>query len=212
MGILERKEREKEMRTESIIDAAERVFFSKGFETATMMDIAKNAELSKGALYLYFHSKNELCMAILHRSLIKLKNILITLSEDNSISGIDKFGKIAQLFIDFSEQHPDHYKSLLSYREHRENCPASGDILKKTFEKNEKINEIILNLILEGQNDGTISPTINSQLLSQAIWGNFSGIMPSSLLIEKATTNYNPKEILIYHFQLLYNAIKMKGE
>ena len=75
MGVVERKEREKELRSESIIDAAERIFFSKGFEHATMNDVAEEAELSKGALYLYFHSKNELCMAILQRSLHILREI-----------------------------------------------------------------------------------------------------------------------------------------
>ena len=57
MGVVERKEREKELRSESIIDAAERIFFNKGFEHATMNDVAEEAELSKGALYLYFHAK-----------------------------------------------------------------------------------------------------------------------------------------------------------
>ena len=43
MGIVERKEREKEQRRSEIIDAAERIFFSKGFETATMEDVANEA-------------------------------------------------------------------------------------------------------------------------------------------------------------------------
>jgi AcrR family transcriptional regulator len=60
MGIQERKEREKERRKQQIIVAAKRVFSEKGFNKATMEDIAKEAELSPGTLYLYFKNKEEL--------------------------------------------------------------------------------------------------------------------------------------------------------
>lgn len=60
MGIRERKEREKERRRQQIIVAAKRVFTSKGFNKATMEDIAQEAELSPGTLYLYFKNKEEL--------------------------------------------------------------------------------------------------------------------------------------------------------
>jgi AcrR family transcriptional regulator len=43
-----------------IVDAASVVFRRKGFRAATMEDIAKEIGVSKGALYLYFHTKNEL--------------------------------------------------------------------------------------------------------------------------------------------------------
>jgi AcrR family transcriptional regulator len=60
MGIQERKEREKERRRQQIIVAAKRVFSDRGFNRATMEDIAKEAELSPGTLYLYFKNKEEL--------------------------------------------------------------------------------------------------------------------------------------------------------
>ena len=60
MGIKERKEREKERRKQQIVVAAKKVFSNKGFNRATMDDIAKEAELSPGTLYLYFKNKEEL--------------------------------------------------------------------------------------------------------------------------------------------------------
>ncbi|RLC46710.1 MAG: hypothetical protein DRI23_12050, partial [Candidatus Cloacimonadota bacterium] len=198
----------KELRSESIIDAAERIFFNKGFEHATMNDVAEEAELSKGALYLYFHSKNELCMAILQRSLHILKEIFEILQNDNNYSGIEKISKLAELFIAFAKEHPNHYNSLLSYREHRENCPASGKIIKNTIKENRKINKIISDIIKMGQADGTIKKDIDPEKLSLAIWGNFTGIMPSSILSEKSITDFSPEDIIDYHFELLLNAIR----
>ena len=60
MGIQERKERERERRRQQIIVAAKRVFSKNGFSRTTMEDIAKEAELSPGTLYLYFKNKEEL--------------------------------------------------------------------------------------------------------------------------------------------------------
>jgi AcrR family transcriptional regulator len=79
MGIQERKEREKERRRQQIIVAAKRVFSEKGFNKATMEDIAQEAELSPGTLYLYFKNKEELyaslSLRILQYLLIRVEHV-----------------------------------------------------------------------------------------------------------------------------------------
>jgi AcrR family transcriptional regulator len=54
-------------RRSQILDAAEGVFTRKGFDEARMEDIAGKTGLSKGTLYLYFKSKDDLILAILDR-------------------------------------------------------------------------------------------------------------------------------------------------
>jgi AcrR family transcriptional regulator len=54
-------------RRSQILTAAEGVFTKKGFDEARMDDIAEKTGLSKGTLYLYFKSKDDLIMAILDR-------------------------------------------------------------------------------------------------------------------------------------------------
>ena len=56
-----------EERTSQIITAAEDVFTKKGFAEARMDDIAEETGLSKGTLYNYFKSKDDLIIAILDR-------------------------------------------------------------------------------------------------------------------------------------------------
>ena len=79
MGIQERKEREKERRRQQIMVAAKRVFSEKGFNKATMEDIAHEAELSPGTLYLYFKNKEELyaslSLRILQYLLIRVEHV-----------------------------------------------------------------------------------------------------------------------------------------
>ena len=67
MAATDRKEREKEQRKNAIIDAAEKLFFSRGFDSVSMEEIAKEVELGKGTLYLYFKSKDSLFFAIVSR-------------------------------------------------------------------------------------------------------------------------------------------------
>ncbi|GAB6906569.1 Transcriptional regulator, TetR family [Desulfosarcina cetonica] len=94
MGIQERKEREKERRRQQIIVAAKRVFSEKGFNKATMEDIAKEAELSPGTLYLYFKNKEELYASL---SLRILQYLHIRVSHVNKESDLSPDQKLKAL-------------------------------------------------------------------------------------------------------------------
>jgi AcrR family transcriptional regulator len=72
MTAQDRKRQEREARRHRIQDAARPVFFDRGFARASIEDIAKQAQLSVGAIYLYFKSKEDLYLSILERSLARL--------------------------------------------------------------------------------------------------------------------------------------------
>ncbi len=67
MGIKERQQREKEQRYNDIIEAAIRLFSSRGLKKVTMEEISRECEFSKGALYFYFKSKEDLAFAVMDR-------------------------------------------------------------------------------------------------------------------------------------------------
>lgn len=60
------KARLSEARRTQILEAATRVFARKGFDRATITDIARAARLSEGSIYNYFRSKEELLVHIPH--------------------------------------------------------------------------------------------------------------------------------------------------
>lgn len=63
-----RKTKEDAQKTrDQIMDAAETVFYSKGFTLTTMSDIAEAAALSRGAVYGHYKSKLELATAMSQR-------------------------------------------------------------------------------------------------------------------------------------------------
>lgn len=83
-------------RKTQILNAAEGVFTEKGFEEARMDDIADETGLSKGTLYLYFKSKDDLIIAILdrmfQREFKQLENLNLT-----EPSAVDAIWKITDL-------------------------------------------------------------------------------------------------------------------
>ena len=89
MGIAERKQREKEQRRQHILQVAETIFLEKGINSSTMDEIAAVCELSKGTLYLYFKSKEELFLDICPKQkflLHKIQASKILLSQSLSIA------------------------------------------------------------------------------------------------------------------------------
>lgn len=94
MGIQERKERERERRRQGIMVAARRVFSARGYEKATMEDIAREVELSPGTLYLYFKNKDDL-YASLNLRVLQFLNVKF----DHALadSGLDFDAKLDRL-------------------------------------------------------------------------------------------------------------------
>ncbi len=78
---------------ERIIRAAIEIFARHGFDRARMDDIAQVADLSKGTLYLYFRSKEDLFYAICEHNIEKLKEQLSSLfrKKENLLSDAKQF-------------------------------------------------------------------------------------------------------------------------
>ena len=66
----------KEKAKDKIVEAAHEVFSKKGYHDATMDDIAERVGVSKGALYQYFRSKEELYRAILTARFHNMANMI----------------------------------------------------------------------------------------------------------------------------------------
>jgi AcrR family transcriptional regulator len=62
-----RGEQAKAARREEILDAARRVFAARGFRGTTIADIAEEARIALGTIYLYFPSKEAVFGALNHR-------------------------------------------------------------------------------------------------------------------------------------------------
>jgi AcrR family transcriptional regulator len=110
LGIAERKQREKEtqqrVRRKQILDAAKRVFHTRGFSSATVEDIAKEAELSPAALYLYFKNKDDIYVSLNLQLLEYLSGRLEDLSNQQTIPAEKKIAVLKDLLYDVYDFDP----------------------------------------------------------------------------------------------------------
>jgi AcrR family transcriptional regulator len=108
-----RKEVLTEFRTTEILQAAHHVFAEKGFEQATIADIAAAAGVAKGTVYLYYRSKPEVYWAA-------LKNDLVTLQEETrrEVEAADtieaKIRAVIATKLRYLEAHRDFYRIYYS--------------------------------------------------------------------------------------------------
>jgi AcrR family transcriptional regulator len=66
-----------------ILDGARSVFLTRGFDAASMAEIAKAADVSKGTLYVYFKSKEELFSAIVQQECGTQAEVAFRLDEND---------------------------------------------------------------------------------------------------------------------------------
>jgi len=203
LSIADRKERERLQRKNIIIDAAEKVFLSKGFEHATMEDVAEEAEFSKGTLYAYFQSKNELCLSIVLRGL----KVLICEFEkvmNESTPSINKIELIADKFLKFYNKYPNFIFSFSNYKQHRAGCKFESMILQDIETENRKIREMISQIIQNGKEDKSIRSDADDGKLSYILWGELSGLIPTLL---QEIDDVDTVELYNYTIQMMRDAL-----
>ncbi|MCP4748605.1 MAG: TetR/AcrR family transcriptional regulator [Desulfobacteraceae bacterium] len=92
---------------ERILEAAVKEFAYKGFSTANINIIAKNAKISIGAMYKYFLSKDDLFLTVVDRAYSVLERVL----DDIQASGGDILVKI-ELMIRAAQKYSKMYPEL----------------------------------------------------------------------------------------------------
>ncbi len=84
-----RYQRRKQDRPQEITDAAFAAFAEKGYSATRVEEVAKRAGISKGLMYLYFKTKEELFKAVVKSVVIRRVDALIEAVETTELSSED---------------------------------------------------------------------------------------------------------------------------
>ena len=208
MGIAERKEREKQQRKEEIINAAEKVFFSMGLEHATMDDIATEAELSKGTLYLYFKSKEDLHFEVARRA-ISLLSSHTAQAVESAGNAIEKLELMGRATIAFMHTHPKHMQAIMSIMATEAGTIelSSGDVQGIVY--GESSVGMLMKVVEEGIREKLIRSDIPAPLIAHTLWMQIMSVIQfvstEGSLIEML--DLTPEKVFESHFQLVFNGI-----
>jgi AcrR family transcriptional regulator len=208
MGIQERKEREKERRKQQILVAAKRVFSNKGFNKATMEDIAHEAELSPGTLYLYFKNKEELYASL---SLRILQYLLLRIEHVNAMkqAGPDeKLKALMEAMYDVYEFDPLIIINMFHLQSSDTLKNLSPQLLAEITELTRKAMKSIVQIFKDGVSKGIFIDR-HPVALADMFWSLFSGVilwMTSKKLVNESKDHL--KETLALAFDIFYRGVK----
>lgn len=171
-----------------IIDAAELVFSSQGFANAKMEDVAKAAGISKGSVYFYFSSKENLYMAITYRAFqLLIDTYYSTVEKNQQDTGLQSTLNIMEAFMKFCEEHFLYSEAMLIYISMVRSSSEGADISKMTeaiqdsiyYKKVQDLQHIPISIVIKeierGKMDGSIKNTQRPQIIYLTAWAMVLG-------------------------------------
>jgi len=187
-----------------IVSAAEKVFFHYGYEQSSMEQVAQEAGVAKGTIYLYFQSKQELYYAIGVRALeILLKSFQALFSTCKS--GLEKVVAFGRAFAEYRTTYPDYYQFILNYQGERYDALNEHGEIHRTYQESRELFQALVNAVTEGQADGSIGVKTSPALLAAILWCQTCGVVQLTALREpffKLFAPRNADEMLEAYFTL----------
>ena len=176
MGIQERKKRERERRRQQIIVAAKRVFSEKGFLKSTMEDIAREAELSPGTLYLYFKNKDELYASLSLRILQYLNIRLEDVKKEKDINPRQKIASIKEALYDVYQFDP----MILINMFHLQSSETLKNLSSPLLDNITELSRTSLEVLAQIFNAGTSQNEFldrHPNAIADIVWSLFTGVV-----------------------------------
>lgn len=213
----------KEEKRQAILDAAIKAFAIKGYQYATIEEIAREAGVAKGLVHVYFESKLDLLLSVilLFIETVNRKN------QEKLGTLIDPVEKLRAVFQTFAELLTQSQKNLYWGHILREGLPQKEimkeqrlrEKLTQIYKQSELLQSTLDSIILEGQRQGQIETSLPPQIIRQ-ILGGASQVMYYGLALErhgKRPAGYTEEdvrraiELLIDKFTTKASVKKQKG-
>jgi AcrR family transcriptional regulator len=217
LGVNERKEKEKQIRRNDIIDAAEKVIFSKGYDLATMDDIAKEAEFSKRTVYIYFNSKEQLYFEIMVRGYkILIEMIETSVKDAECKNSLDKIKQIGRVLYNFNNEYPDYFKAIMSY-ENGEKDFVNGipdESREECYSLGEKMFGYLTSALAGGIEEGVIRNELDIINTAIVLWSCTIGLFSTLTKKRNYIEHYhkrNSEELLFDGLDMLIESIQNKN-
>jgi len=189
---------------QKIIEAAIKVFAKKGFYNAKVSDVAKQAEVADGTIYLYFKNKDDLLISIFENSMDDFFNQaseeLLTIPSPK-----DKLKKFMELHLKLVQKNPK--LAVVLQLELRSSHKFMQEYkAEKFFEYLRLIEDIII----EGQEQNVFQNDINPQIAKRVIFGAIDELALEWVLMN--SKRYSLEEAAEQLFTIIFSGIKHKEE
>jgi AcrR family transcriptional regulator len=176
LGSSEKRKKVKENKKNTILRAARKLFFDRGFKSVTVDSIAAKAGVSKGSIYLYFDSKEEIYAQVLITDNIELnKNIKIFSTKEAPAAEL--LLEFSQIYINYFLEHNELFRILMTFMLQTEQMNLTQEQNTELIRTTNENIKVISTIIQKGIDSGEFAPTIDIRQAQNAIWGLFNGII-----------------------------------
>lgn len=176
MSIHERQSRDRERRRQQIIAASKRVFLSKGAARATIKDIAEEAELSPGTLYIYFKNKDELYASLSIRILKHLNLRLQRVRENRELPYDQKINSVKQAFCEVYEVDPPMLINLYHLQSSETLENISAELFDEIMSLSRQCLKTLSEIFAKGIQAGSFI-SVDPTKIALILWSMFSGLV-----------------------------------
>jgi TetR/AcrR family fatty acid metabolism transcriptional regulator len=148
-----------------IIQAATKMFARKGFYKTRISEIAKEAQVADGTIYIYFENKDDILISLFEEQMkIVIDNMVDQISaEDDPVKKLEKF---ALIHLQLIEQNPNMAEII------QVEVRQSSQFMKEY--KNEKFVQyldLIEEIVREGQETGVFKREVIPEMAKRAFFG-----------------------------------------
>ena len=202
MGIVERRQVEKEILRKKIIDAASGILVKDGYENLSIRKIASVIEYSPGIIYHYFKDKAEIVACIVEEQygsiLKKMSEISVDVEnpENTIINGL-------RCYIELMLDSPEQFRAILM--NDIEAIQENVNMLEEGISKKRKSIEDLCKLVSLGIEKGKFRE-MDVELTAQIIWTSTHGLV-SRLVLEKNIPKEQKDKLINHHFKMLINGL-----
>ncbi len=217
MGINDRKVKEIEIKKNDIIDAAERVFFTKGYDAATMDDVAREAEFSKRTVYVYFNSKEQIYFEVMVRGYRLLIEMLESRQEGGEpVDALEKIRRLSRVLFCFSNEHAHYFSAIMQYENSEQDFEKGvpDESKAECYALGEKILGYLTAALKQGVEEGTFRKDMDVRKTALVLWACTNGVFNTAKIKEKYLLNYHgitPQELVSSAFRLLTDSILLNN-
>lgn len=202
MGITERREAEKEVVRNKILDAAGKILARDGYESLSIRKIANEIEYSPGIIYHYFKDKAEIISTVVEegygRILKKVSEIPVDL--ENPGKSIEN---TMRAYIELMLETPEQFKAVLL--NDTVGVVDKVNMLDEGISKERKSIQGLCSIVALGMEKGKFKE-MDVELTSQIIWTSTHGLL-SRLILEKDIPIRQRERLINHHFKILMSGL-----
>jgi AcrR family transcriptional regulator len=172
----ERRARERAQRRQEILDAARQVFFARGFHRPTMDDVAASAEVSKGTIYLYFESKEEILALLLLEGLDLLLDEMETAHEAAGLVPEEALCALARAYLRFSQANPSYLRLIMAFDRGRFEGAISRELYEQVLSRSLRGLDLLARTIEAGTRSGSFAVD-DPWRAAGSVWAAVNGVL-----------------------------------